>query len=53
MVYSTSKLGDIDPKLVALFKYTFAAFRDEVVKSFRKISHPLAEVLKTEVNTGK
>ena len=53
MMCSTSKLSNIYPKLVALFKYSFAAFRDEVVKSLGKSSHPLAEVLKTEVNTGK
>ena len=53
MLYSTSKLGNIDPKLVTLFQYTFAALGDEVVKSFRKTSHALAEVLKPKIDTGK
>lgn len=53
MMYPTSKLYNIDPKLVALFKDAFAALGDEVVKSFRETSHLPAEVLKAEVDTGE
>lgn len=46
----TSKLSDIDAKLIAFLENTFATLRDEIVESIRKASHSLAKVFKTKVD---